>query len=499
MSLRYGYFDSEITGVDENGMPILDRAETSDLFRLLLANLVTNGVLANPKDSFQVRSRRGFFLTVRPGFAMIEGAFAYMDQDTVITISPSNADLPRYDAVVLRCDYRQRKVILDVVTGEPASSPQVPEPTRNSDLYEIVLAVIDVPKGSTSISAVNIDDKRGDSRYCGLITQAIDSIDTSVFFEQITAYFEDYKSRVRSAFDTWFDKIKAQLDTDQAGHLQREIDVLLEDFRTCIGNLGELNSKSKNNLVSAVNSVKADLDEITYPGSGTHNAIYRGKNLGSSVSDAQWKAISDGSFKDMYIGDYWVIHGYTWVILAFDYYYKAGDTECAKHHVTLMPLKGLYTAGMNATDTTDGGYVGSVMRRTGLDRAKTIISQSFGTHLLNHRNYFTNAVGAAGTPSAGAWVDSTVDLMTERNVYGNAILSSMQEGSDNLAQRHDFTLDRTQFRLFAFRPDLISNRGDYWLRDVVSRRSFAYISGYGYCYANGATLNIGVRPAFSIF
>ena len=58
MSLRYGYFDSEITGVDENGMPILDRAETSDLFRLLLANLVTNGVLANPKDSFQVRPRR---------------------------------------------------------------------------------------------------------------------------------------------------------------------------------------------------------------------------------------------------------------------------------------------------------------------------------------------------------------------------------------------------------------------------------------------------------
>ena len=48
MAMRYGYFDSEITGVDENGMPIFVRAETSDLFRMLFANLVSNGVLASP-------------------------------------------------------------------------------------------------------------------------------------------------------------------------------------------------------------------------------------------------------------------------------------------------------------------------------------------------------------------------------------------------------------------------------------------------------------------
>ena len=35
MAMRYGYFDSEITGVDSEGMPIIDRAETSELFCLL--------------------------------------------------------------------------------------------------------------------------------------------------------------------------------------------------------------------------------------------------------------------------------------------------------------------------------------------------------------------------------------------------------------------------------------------------------------------------------
>ena len=48
MAMRYGYFDSEITGVDSEGMPIFDRAETSELFRLLFSKLLTNGVLAKP-------------------------------------------------------------------------------------------------------------------------------------------------------------------------------------------------------------------------------------------------------------------------------------------------------------------------------------------------------------------------------------------------------------------------------------------------------------------
>lgn len=48
--MRYGYFDSEIIGTDSEGMPIFDRAETSDLFRLLFSKLVSNGVLASPSS-----------------------------------------------------------------------------------------------------------------------------------------------------------------------------------------------------------------------------------------------------------------------------------------------------------------------------------------------------------------------------------------------------------------------------------------------------------------
>ena len=37
----------------------------------------------------------------------------------------------------------------------------------------------------------------------------------------------------------------------------------------------------------------------------SHRNLFRGKYLGSSVSANQWAAIDDGTFTDLYVGDYW--------------------------------------------------------------------------------------------------------------------------------------------------------------------------------------------------
>ena len=70
---------------------------------------------------------------------------------------------------------------------------------------------------------------------------------------------------------------------------------------------------------------------------GSHNSIYRGMSLGTSVSAAQYASISAGTFKDMYIGDYWTINSVVWRIAAFDYYYNTGDENCTTHHVVIVP------------------------------------------------------------------------------------------------------------------------------------------------------------------
>lgn len=251
----------------------------------------------------------------------------------------------------------------------------------------------------------------------------------------------------------------------------------------------------KKDLKDLITAHKAILDMVTASGTGAHNSVYRGKNLGNAVTAAQWAAIQAGTFDDMYIGDYWVMGGVTYRIAAFDYYLRAGDTDMNTHHVTLVPDASMYTHCMNDTNITTGGYVESKMYTQGLNQAKTTITSAFGAaHILTHRQYLCNAV-TNGKPSGGSWYDSTVELMTEQNCYGGKVFGAGNDGSTVPAL---YTVDKSQFPLFTFRPDMISNRNTFWLRDVVSAASFARVDNNGNATCTNASNARGVRPAFSI-
>lgn len=251
----------------------------------------------------------------------------------------------------------------------------------------------------------------------------------------------------------------------------------------------------KKDVKGLIDTAQAMINAIATTGAGAHNAIYRGKSLGSAVTEAQWAAIKAGTFEDMYIGDYWTIGGVVYRIAAFDYYYRAGDTDMTTHHVTLVPDANMYTHVMNDTNITTGAYVGSKMYTEGLTQAKTTINSAFGeAHVLNHRQYLQNAT-TDGYASGGSWYDSTVGLMTEQNVYGGKIFSNIQNGT---ALANSYTVDKSQYPLFAFRPDMISNRQWFWLRDVVSASHFDLVSSGGQAACRHASSACGVRPAFSI-
>jgi hypothetical protein len=227
---------------------------------------------------------------------------------------------------------------------------------------------------------------------------------------------------------------------------------------------------------------------------GAHNSIWRGISLGTSVTTAQWTAISNGTFENLYIGDYWTINSVVWRIAAFDYYLTTGDTACNTHHVVIVPDSNLYGHVMNDTDITTGGYVGSKMYTEGLADAKTAINNAFGSaHILSHRQYLCNAV-TNGYPSGGSWYDSKVELMTEQNVCGK-VMSPMGNGATIVS---NYTVDKSQYPLFVHDPHMISTRQYFWLRDVVSAADFAVVNGDGRAGYSYASNGYGVRPAFSI-
>lgn len=231
----------------------------------------------------------------------------------------------------------------------------------------------------------------------------------------------------------------------------------------------------------------------------THNMVYRGKALGGSVTSEQWAAIKAGTFKDLFLGDYWSIGGVDYLIAAFNYWLTCGDTACNTNHLLVVPRNNLYTAGMNSSNITTGGYVGSEMYKTGLAQAKTTINNAFGSaHILNHRQYLVNAV-TSGAPTGTDWYDSTVELMNENMVYGGRQFSPMPNGAtDPWTTCRNYTIDKSQLPLFHLAPWLICNRQWYWLRDVVSAASFAHVDGSGYACCNYASTALGVRPVVGL-
>lgn len=234
--MRYAYFDSEITGVDDEGMPIFDRAENSEMLAMIFSRLVTNGVLARPADSFQVLAGSGLSVTVRPGFGVINGRFAYETEETPLNLTAASSQYSRIDRIVLRCNYLERMIELAVKAGTPAANPVAPELLQPSsgDYYELGLATVKIAPNQAAISQSNITDTRGDSSVCGLVTQFIDRLDTEVFFAQLNSFYANYVQRSNSQledlttqaqeeFSEWFDNLKDQLAEDAAGNLQNQI------------------------------------------------------------------------------------------------------------------------------------------------------------------------------------------------------------------------------------------------------------------------------------
>lgn len=251
----------------------------------------------------------------------------------------------------------------------------------------------------------------------------------------------------------------------------------------------------KKDLKEYMEGVNTILAQLTYDNAGAHNSIYRGKNLGTTVTEEQWEAISSGTFTDLYIGDYWVIGGVNWRIAAFDYYLNCGDTSFTKHHAVIVPDTCLYNAQMNTTNVTTGAYKGSAMYTANLTQAKSTINSAFGSsHVLSHRIYLSNAT-SNGRASAGEWTDSTVDLMCEHMVYGSGIFSPVSDGSN---VPNNYRVEKGQLPLFALEPSRICNRATWWLRDVITAAYFAYVSNGGNAYCYNASNSFGVRPAFCI-
>lgn len=248
-----------------------------------------------------------------------------------------------------------------------------------------------------------------------------------------------------------------------------------------------------NKAIAAEDALFAMLD--SFAPVELRRVLFRGKNLGTALTAVQKAAIKDGSFKGMFLGDYWSIGGRIWRIVDMDYWYNCGDTAFTSHHLVIMPDEALYNAQMNTTNITTGGYVGSEMYKKNLANAKTIVNAAFQGSVLTHREHLCNAV-ANGKQSGGAWFDSSIELPSEIMMYGHIHFGNASDGN---TIPNIYTPSKTQLALFMVCPRFITDRSHaQWLRDVVSSASFALVAVYGHAGFLPASYSFGVRPVFPV-
>ena len=273
------------------------------------------------------------------------------------------------------------------------------------------------------------------------------------------------------------------------------------------GDLTTLETEDQTSLIAAINEVLGlagtnaqdinTLKELTkmlgQTGASRANSFIYEHDLGTSFTAEQSADIRAGKFEKVRTGGYWTINGRKYWAAHADYRLHCGDTELTTHHMLVIPDKSFYNHVMNDTNDTTGSYYGSKMKTEGLANALATIKADFGAdHILTHRIILPNAV-SNGASSGWAWYDSQIDLMNEKMVYGSHAWGG---GSQN---GYDTGADKSQLALFQARPDLITNRENWWLRDVQSATFFCFVAYYGCAYYWGASSSIGVRPAFLIY
>lgn len=210
-----------------------------------------------------------------------------------------------------------------------------------------------------------------------------------------------------------------------------------------------------------------------------HRNIFRGQSLGESITAEQLATIRDGSFKDLYIGDYWEKDGTIYRIADINYWRNVGYPEqVQKPHILIVPDTILGSGQMNVNNSTAGGYRNSAMKATRLNQIANSLPDTFKNILISHRMF-----------SDGNWITTSIDLMNEVMVHGTYICA------DNNNKQ---TSDTQQLSLFRLCPELKSIGQNYWLRNVAGSQTYTLISQYGDASTDAATSTYGVRPVFAV-
>ena len=157
-----------------------------------------SGVYSAEED-FSVTAQGSLSVQVSAGQAWVrparfKGRSIIMAQPETLTLTAADTVRSRIDRVVLRYDAAAKKTSLVVLDGTPDSAaPAAPEISRTELVYDLCLAEIKRPAGSTSVTTADITDTRADETVCGVMRDGVTGIPTGTLVQQFRAVIDALK------------------------------------------------------------------------------------------------------------------------------------------------------------------------------------------------------------------------------------------------------------------------------------------------------------------
>lgn len=471
-----------------------DRKYDAEDFGRLLNGVIQQGVFANVGNQFLCTSNRnGMSVRIDTGKAWVGSKYIELTSFETVNISPAHPSYDRKDYICLLVNNNAsaRAGSVTTIPGTPApKGPQVKPPQLPSwsGFSYLPIAMVDVYGGATSISNAEITNLAGTST-CPWVSGP-----------NMTVNVDGLQNQLQSKFDTWFASVRDALNKAAGGNVNVDIANLKTDMTATKDKL-ERTVRALNSWVGDINNINAKMgnrntiyEMLDQGNAGIHNSIWRGDHLGTTLSTDQQAAIRNGTFKGIYVGDYWTIWGVQWRVAGFDYWRNIGPSAWDRPHMILIPDTSLVKAPWGTGSTSDG-YMGSLLFKKAPAISSTIdrLRAMFGSNLNSPWHRVSNGA-EDGLVTSWAWEGtSQAALLTERMLFGQPVQSYAQSYTQ---RRYDFSVAaQGQLPMFRLNPQFITSAKEaIWLQDIANASSAFFLDSTGIVNAAPVTYSYGVRP-----
>lgn len=309
MAVTYGFYNSV------NG----DRKYNAVQMAQIFDGIIEDGVFNSVGTAFAVTPSSGMVISVGAGRAWFNHTWTYNDAPITLTVGTAPVgSLKRIDAVVIEVDENNRTNSIKIIAGTESATPVKPTLVNTGGVHQHALAYISISAGVTTITAAMIASAIGtDTPF---VTGPLETV-------SVTSLYNYW----RTEFETWFDHLQDELDSNQAANLQHQIDDL-ESSKADAEDLAELAQS-----VSKVGDIKytmcSSLDDNWALCNGDPVSaseypelcqILNGYNKYVDFNDISKLPSNFKTVKSIYANGYWVIVGYN-TALAQSYYAYASS------------------------------------------------------------------------------------------------------------------------------------------------------------------------------